>query len=218
MGKDKLRRGARYDRHVRLYAWLTNSPAWKDLSGNAVKLLVYLASFETGTNNGDLFMSERMAADGIGVSKRTAHRLFDELEEHGFIRATAKGYFSIKRGPATQWRLTWQSWPAASQGPTNEWRAWKPAEQIARVQRIPRTGDKSAPTATVHRAMGAISTPVSRQIAESAGARSDPHTIAIGGGRSCQADGAQECIGWWTCDAFLNAHCAVLALLATPPG
>ena len=99
------------------------------MSGNAVKLLVYLATWEDGSNNGELFMSERMAAEGIGVSKRTAGKLFDELEEHGFIRSTRKGYFLTKGGPATSWRLTWQSWPAASHGPSHEYRAWKPTSK-----------------------------------------------------------------------------------------
>jgi hypothetical protein len=180
MGRDKLKRRFADDPHVRVYTRLVNSPAWVDLSGNAVKLLVYLASFEKGTNNGELFMSERMAADGIGVAKRTAHRLFDELEDHGFIRPTAKGYFSVKRGRATQWRLTWQSWPSASKGPTNEWRDWKPQEQDSRVQTFPATGAKIAPIKTVRRAASVKNAPVRPDSTESLGANSAPHTIAIG--------------------------------------
>jgi hypothetical protein len=168
---------SREPRHVRLYAYMTSSAAWLDLSGNAVKLLVFLAAWEDGTNNGEFFMSWRDAAAGIGVSKRTAGKLFDELEAHGFIVPIAKGYFTVKHGPATKWRLTWVPW--ASRGPTNEWRAWKP-EENSRAQLLHETGAKITPITTARRTTGAEIAPVTRHSAETAGAESNPHSVAIG--------------------------------------
>jgi hypothetical protein len=182
MGKDKLRRAYRNERHVRLYRYMTSSEAWHDLSGNAVKLLVFLATWEDGENNGEIFMSERMAADGIGVSKRTAGKLFDELEQHGFIAPTAKGYFSRQRA-ATCWRLTWLTWPARSSGPTNEWRSWRPDEQKSQAQLLNDTGAGVAPEASVRRTTGEDIAPVAAGEVQPPGAESSPHSIAIGDGQ-----------------------------------
>lgn len=179
MGADRNRRAYKQDRHVRLFNFMTDSAAWLDLSGNAVKLICHLSKFENGSNNGDLFLSEREAATGIGVSKRTAGKLFDELESHGFIAATAKGHFVVKHGPATQWRLTWLPCPATKQGPTNEWRNWKPEEKT-RAQLLHDTGEGIAPVATVHRTVGEEIAPAKANSADPMGAKSDPHTIAIG--------------------------------------
>jgi hypothetical protein len=182
MGKPNGTGRSKDSRHVRLYAWLTNKPAWQALSGNAVKLLIYLATWEDGSNNGDLFMSERMAAAGIGVSKRTAGKLFDELEAHGFIRAVEKGYFSVKRGPATRWRLTWLSWPAASKPPSHEYREWKPTEQNRRAQKLHATGAEIAPMETAHRSTEAITSPMKggdpQKCVKPTGAIIAPHSVA----------------------------------------
>ena len=182
MGIDKNRRGYLQERHVRLFLFMLKSPAWLDLSGNAVKLLVHLASWEKGDNNGEIYLSERSAATGIGVSKRTAGKLFDELEEHGFIVPTAKGHFAVKRGPATQWRLTWIAWPAAQKGPTNEWRKWSPVKEKSRVQFLTDTGKEIAPVIPVRRETGVAIAPVSADYPDLEGAKSNPHTIAIGEG------------------------------------
>lgn len=173
--------------HVRLFHFMTGSAAWADLSGNAVKLLVHLARFETGANNGELFLSERMAAEGIGVAKRTAAKLFDELEDHGFIAPTAKGYFSTQRA-ATQWRLTWVPW--AGKAATNEWRSWRPKEK-SRGQLLHVPGAEIAPETTVRRTTGAEIAPVEAVAAQASGAKIDPQSIAIVRDRpaqSCQSN------------------------------
>ena len=188
MGKLDAKGRSREARHIRLYAWLTKSAAWADLTGNAVKLLIYLATWEDGRNNGELFMSERMAAAGIGVSKRTAHSLFRELEEHGFIAPTTKGYFNVKVRRATQWRLTWLPAPAERKGPSHEYRNWPPLEQNPRVQKRTATGAIIASPPSPNLATGAKITSVGMDSAETTGAIIDPHTVAIvgpkGGGDS----------------------------------
>lgn len=189
MGKLNPKGRSRESRHVRLYGFMTSSPAWLDLSGNAVKLLVYLATYDNGTNNGLIFLSERLAAEGIGLSKRTAGKLFDELEAHGFIAPTAKGYFTLKRGPATQWRLTWLPW--ANKAPTNEWRAWQPEEK-SRAQLLHDMGEEIAPVTTVHRTTGEEIAPVEAIPTNPMGAISDPHKVAIGGTRAVRELGRRN--------------------------
>jgi hypothetical protein len=103
---------------------LIDSPAWINLGGTAAKLLTHLARLYNGSNNGELFLSERSAAEAIGVGKRAAALAFDELEAVGFIRATQRGSFSIKVRMATSWRLTFH--PAGGAA-THDYRDWRPA-------------------------------------------------------------------------------------------
>lgn len=129
------------DHHVRLYSWLTRSDAWRNCSGNAVKLLIFIATFDFGDNNGRINMSERRAAEGIRVDRKTVRKLLRELQDKGFIACTSGGSFNAKRSPAAEWRLTWRSWPDRSQGPTHEYRRWQPTKNLGgKNSRI--TGEK----------------------------------------------------------------------------
>ena len=169
---------------MRLYDWLTASEAWRDLSGNAVKLLIYIATFDNGSNNGELFMSERHAADGIHVSKKTAHRLLAELQEKGFLAQTAPGSFKTKRSPAAQWRLTFKPWPSRSKGPTNEWRNWR-ASKKSGGEFLPTTGVVFSQSAPNKDSAGVDITPApnaeSQFSAKRILAKSTPQIIAIEG-------------------------------------
>lgn len=125
------------------------SAAWLDLSGVGVKLLLHLMKLSEGNNGwghkdepGQLFLGEREAAAAIGVSRNTVSRAFDELIDHGFVRVVRAGHFDVKIKLATVWRLTFQPYPRAHQGPTNEWRDWKPAEKKSRAQKSNGSGSK----------------------------------------------------------------------------
>ena len=134
MGKRRGRRSS--GAFVMVDHFLMKSPAWQDLSGNAVKLLMHLMMLSQGNNGwghkdqqGQLFLSEREAASAIGVARNTASRAFDELIEHGFLCAVQQGHFHVKVRIATTWRLTFQPSPRRHQGPTNEWRQWRPGKK-----------------------------------------------------------------------------------------
>jgi hypothetical protein len=96
--------------HVRLYRRHLESPAWRSLSPVARCLYVELKLLYVGTNNGKLFLSVRMAAARINVSKTTAGLAFKELEDRGFIRLAKPSSFNMKatarRGDAACWLLT----------------------------------------------------------------------------------------------------------------
>lgn len=100
---------------------LIDSPAWMNLGGTAAKLLLILARLYNGSNNGDLFLSERAAAEAIGVGKRAAALAFDELEAAGFIRPISRGSFTVKVRVATSWRLTFHA--SKSGAATHDYRA-----------------------------------------------------------------------------------------------
>lgn len=104
---------------------LIDSPAWIDLGGTAAKLLLHLARLHNGTNNGQLFLAERAAADAVGVRRGAAAAAFDELEAHGFIVATQRGAFQVKVKLATSWRLTFH--PTDRAAATHDYRDWRPS-------------------------------------------------------------------------------------------
>ena len=121
-------------RHIRLPHIVTGSPAWSDLSGNAIKLLIALQRLDYGDNNGNLYFSARKASLETGLARNTVMKGFLELENHGFIGAMDRGYFQVKGGPATRWRITFRSAPFSNLPATNEWQQWKPLNDVSRAQ------------------------------------------------------------------------------------
>lgn len=137
-------RGKKTDaKHVRIYDAMQGSEAWHHLSGTAVKALLHIASFISplSTPNGSIFMSHRALAEWLNCDKKTAGKVLRQLVDHGFLRETEKGYFEVKGGPATSYRLTWVPWPGMM-GATNEWRKWHPQEEFNGAKKSPRTGGK----------------------------------------------------------------------------
>jgi hypothetical protein len=202
---------------------MQKSPAWLDLSGNAVKLLLHLMMLSQGNNGwghkdeqGELFLGERDAAAGMGVSRNTASRAFEELVDHGFLRAVRIGHFQVKLKIATVWRLTFQPYPRLHQGPTNEWRKWRP-EQNSRAQNLTGTGAKIGHGAGDQVATGAKSDPVKLgnggKRPTRIGPKSEPHLDIP---RGCGA--SERGSAWWGADARLHArvssHLATLAWLS----
>lgn len=114
-------------KHVRLYASITGSAAWKHTTGNSVKVLLALCARDNGTRNGAISFSVREAAEAVDVSIPTANRCLAELQEKGFIRCTQKGAFSRKVSHASLWRYTWAAWPGGSPAaPTRDFEQWQP--------------------------------------------------------------------------------------------
>lgn len=97
----------REERFATLHFWMLDSDAFRDLRGNAVKLLLRLATRYNGANNGAISMSTREALEEVNCSHNHAAELFHELADAGLIRATQKGSFHWKKRHATTWRLTW---------------------------------------------------------------------------------------------------------------
>lgn len=99
--------------------------AWVDLGGTAAKLLLHLARLYNGSNNGEIVLGERAAADAIGVRRGAAAAAFDDLEARGFIVAAQRGAFTVKVKLATSWRLTFH--PTERAAATHDYRDWRPA-------------------------------------------------------------------------------------------
>ena len=142
-GKGKRRTSGSF---IMLLHNMMNSEAWLDLSGNALKVLLHLMKLSHGNNGyghkaepGQLFLSERDAAKGTGLSRNTASKALTELIGHGFLCVVRAGQFKVKLRQATIWRLTFEPYPLAHRGPTNEWRNWK-RQQNLRAQILNGTG------------------------------------------------------------------------------
>ncbi len=102
-------RGRTELRHVRLYHYMTNSPAWRDLG--AVPRAIYCEIARRyagpGSNNGRIPYSVREGAAELKIGTATVSRALAVLEDHGFIVPIRKGAFSVKvRRQATEWLLT----------------------------------------------------------------------------------------------------------------
>lgn len=132
---DKFRR-KKEPKHIRLYASITNSEAWKHLSGNSVKVLLALVARDNGERNGNIGFSVREAAEAGNIAINTASRCLQELQDLGFIARTEKGAFSRKISHASLWRYTWQAAPGCRPAaPTRDFEKWKPDEK-SRSQKL----------------------------------------------------------------------------------
>ena len=112
------------DYFVQIYKTLLEEPAWKDLSPGARVLYIAVKSFYNGSNNGELFLSIRTAAQVINASPNSVERWFKQLVEHGFIRCTREGALgSDGKGQARYWRLTEIGW--RGERPTRDYKEWE---------------------------------------------------------------------------------------------
>ncbi len=114
-------------KHVRMYWWLLDSPAYRHLSCYGRALLIEIIYRHNGENNGRVLMSVREAADRLGVAFNTALKALAELQDKGFIRLAKAGSFTLKRRHATEWTLT--MFTVGDNKPTKDFINWKPPEK-----------------------------------------------------------------------------------------
>ena len=133
---DKTGRSKGESRHVRLYHWLMNSPAWSHLGALERAIYLEIASRYAGegSNNGKLPYSVREAAETFKVSPATASRALRGLEETGFIVSVTKGGFSRKVRHATEWRLTEFRCDVTGEMASKEFMSWRPTVPVVKQQ------------------------------------------------------------------------------------
>ena len=100
---------------------MAESPAWRSLTGAAVKVYVELRRRYNGGNNGKLSLSLKEAATLLGLSKTTVGRALDQLVERGFIKRTQEGHWYGRR--AAEYAVTDRS--LDGHPPTNAWQNWR---------------------------------------------------------------------------------------------
>lgn len=112
------------ERYVLLQKYVVTCPAYRSLSGDAVKLYIELKWRYYGYNNGDIGLSLREAAEVINSVPNTARKYLQELEDKGFIKTNIKGVFRVKIRHSTTYILTEERYE--NQSPTKEFMKWKP--------------------------------------------------------------------------------------------
>ena len=124
-------RGGKAPRHIRLYHWMTNSPALHDLNAARVIYCEMAKRYAgNGSNNGRIPYSVREAAAELRISPATASRALKSLQRHGFVVAETKGAFSLKKRHATEWRLTEFPCDVTHALPTKDFMRWHPGQKI----------------------------------------------------------------------------------------
>ena len=131
MRHDRTGRSTGKPRHVRVYHWVMQTPAWKSLNGNQRAIYIELAARYAGpgSNNGKIHYSVREATDSLRIGKSTAARDLQALQERGFIVPMTKGAFSVKLKIATTWRLTEYPCDVTHTLPTKDFVRWTPEIQ-----------------------------------------------------------------------------------------
>ncbi|OWU83388.1 hypothetical protein ATO6_18165 [Oceanicola sp. 22II-s10i] len=124
------KRGA--GRHVQLPEWLQASEAWATMKPGPRALYIELKRRFNGTNNGQIILSHRDAAQALAVHRNTVGPWFDELQQRGFIRMTQAPHLGPAGiGKASIWAL--EELPTqAGHLPSKAFMSW-------RVNKKPRT-------------------------------------------------------------------------------
>jgi len=124
----RRRRNKHGPKFIRLFHWMTDTPAWHSLSGWAIAAYIDLARHYNGINNGELCLSAREFAIGRQCSRQTATRAITELVEKGFVEITRDSGFNVKdrRRQARQYRLTVFFCDLTKQPASNAFTKWRP--------------------------------------------------------------------------------------------
>lgn len=160
----------REPRHVRLYHWLMDCPAYQSLDVYGRTLLVEFKKRYNSTNNGNISFSGTEMEKALGCSNKPADRALSDLIDRGFVKVAKKGHFDWKRkiaggSRANTWILTEYpiDYPTHSAMPaTKDFMKWRPAKALQKKTR----GDESTP-------MGGRE----HRIAESMGGREHPNGV-----------------------------------------
>jgi biotin operon repressor len=123
------------------YAML-QSPAWRSLSGAAVKVYLEVRCRFHGANNGNLSLSLDQAADLLGLGKATVHCAFKELQDKGFVVCTRRGQWYGRL--ASLWAVTDKG--IGESLPTNAWRRWQPGVSVLRPTIKTENGSNTDPS------------------------------------------------------------------------
>jgi DNA-binding transcriptional regulator YhcF (GntR family) len=99
---------------------MLNNQAFKDLSPLEVRIYMEIKKRYNGSNNGEISLSCREAAEIGKCGKDTAGKAMRELARHGFIKYNKKGKFTNRR--ATTFTLTCERLEGKPK--TDDWKYW----------------------------------------------------------------------------------------------
>jgi len=118
----KLKRGS--ERHVQLLEWFQSSLAWSSMKPGPRAVYIELKRKYNGSNNGEIFLSHRLAADAICCERGTAGGYFETLLERGFIIVTCGHHLGSEGiGRSAKYALT--ELPLQGKPATKEFMQWE---------------------------------------------------------------------------------------------
>jgi biotin operon repressor len=145
------------------------SPAWRSLSGAAVKVWLELHTRYNGGNNGKLHLSMKEAAEILGIGRATVKRAFDELEAKGFLVLEIPGDWYCRR--AHDWRLTTKPMQGSKGkvAATLDWRGWQPPKKQTQGSGSEPSHGRMVPYQNQIRGFGSVSDTVTPSFRHSLG-------------------------------------------------
>lgn len=156
MGKSNKRKGE--GPYTVLPYTMLKSPAWRSLSGAAVRVFFELHTRFNGSNNGKLTLSYAEAAEALGIGKATVQRAFHELIKKGFVVLEREGNWYHRR--AHEWRLTTKPVQKAKGriSATQDWLQYRPKTE--RGSEVKQQGGSVVPFENAKGRGGSILKPV----------------------------------------------------------
>ena len=156
------------DQYVNMPYAMLKTPAWRSLSGAAIKVWFELHTRFHGGNNGKLTLSMNEGAEALGLGKATITRAYEELVEKGFLALEREGNWYHRR--AHEWRLTTKPMQRArsKETPTLNYKFWRP-EKTDRGSETEPSGSSVVPFENRKPVHGSKSEPVSAKTGTSLG-------------------------------------------------
>jgi hypothetical protein len=94
---NKRRRPSQTDQFVQVYNNVIKSEAWRNCSGDALKVFMHLCTRYHGTNNGALAASMRDIGKACAITKDKANRCINELLDWGLVEIVAQGSYGGRK-------------------------------------------------------------------------------------------------------------------------
>lgn len=122
-------------RFVQMYEWVMRSAAWNSLKPGPRALYLEIKRRYNGTNNGEIVLSHRQAAELLNVHRNTVGPWFDTLIARGFIELACGPHLgSLGIGKASVWRLTEE--PSSDRRPASKtFMQWSAEKQKPRTRK-----------------------------------------------------------------------------------
>jgi len=106
MSRKTFKRG-RSASFIQIEHWVYDSPAWQSLKPGPQALYLALKRRFNGYNNGEIFLSQRDAADRLNIGRDTVANYYTDLQAKGFIQKTVGHCLGPSgMGQAAKWALT----------------------------------------------------------------------------------------------------------------
>ena len=93
----RKKRSANADQFVTVYHNIIKSEAWRNCSGDAIKVFMHLGSLYHGKNNGALAASVRSMGAACDLSKDKARRCINELLDWNLIEIVTPGSYGGRK-------------------------------------------------------------------------------------------------------------------------